>query len=569
MKKTILTFTCFFSLLLAAKSQMVISEIMYNPPPSGTDTLEFIELYNSSGGLLNISNWHFTQGVTFTFPPNTLVPADSFVVVTENLDYFLARFPGVAAFQWEGALTNTGEDIELTTFDSTQVVDYVDYKNVAPWPTEPNGNGPSLVLCDLSSDNSLPENWKAASTPTGVVIAGVQIFANPGAPSGCPSALDAKKDMYSLPQNKTSILDVLANDDIPNPANITVTIVVPPTAGSATVNSNNTIAYTPPINFCGNVDFFYQVCDDNDCDSATVAIKVRCYPLYTIPLVSGENAAGSADSLGASCELSGTVYGVNTRASATGSQFTLIDDNNNGVNIFSPATTYGYTVKEKDKIVVRGVIGQFNGLTQMQPDTILKTSSDNPLVTPITAIKPDESTESKLIKIKNLHFADPLQWTTGMGIGGFSVQVVSDDHPQDTIVVRIDNDVDLYNLPAPPQPFDLTGIGGQFDPSSPYTSGYQIAPRYFPDVNILDKTKEADFSANVRLSPNPASEVLFLQTDLQFERIRIFSVTGIQVAHLEPPSQTQEIRVSELPSGVYFIQFEKNNAVWATRFLKQ
>ena len=569
MKKTILTFACLLSFFLAAQAQIVITEIMYNPPPSGTDTLEYIELYNNTNNPVNISDWHFTQGVTFSFPPNTVVPANGYVVVTENLDYFTERFPNVTAFQWDGALTNTGEDIELTTADSNQIIDYVDYLNTDPWPLEPNGTGPSLVLCDPNSDNSLPLSWKAATTPTNVVIAGIQIFANPGAASGCATVLNAKTDFFQVIPNQSNTLNVLANDDIPDPDNITVSIIEPPLAGSATVNPDNTIDYAPNANYCGEDAFLYQLCDLNNCDTAFVLISIPCYTPYTIAQVTTENADGVADSVDVYCELTGYVYGVNTRSSATGVQFTLIDAlNSSGINVFNPTDELGYSVLEGDQIKVKGYIDQFNGLTEIIAQEITFISSNNFLEAPQVVIKPNESTESRLIQIKNLHLVDNAQWATGQG-AGFNVQAVSDINPQDTIVIRIDNDVDLFNQPAPPQPFDLTGIGGQFDQSAPYLSDYQIAPRYIPDVSSLVGTKEADFSANVRLTPNPVSDRLMLQTDVQFERVRIFTAAGVLVSTLENPSQTQEIRANNLSSGVYFIQFEKNNATWTTRFVKQ
>lgn len=569
MKKAIFTITCLLSFFLATNAQIVITEIMYNPPPAGTDTLEYIELYNNTNNPVNISGWHFTQGVTFTFPANTTVPANGYVIVTENLDYFTARFPGVTAFEWDGALTNSGEDIELTTSDSSQVIDYVDYKNVAPWPTEPNGNGPSLVLCDPNSDNSLPINWKAATTPTNVFIAGIQIFANPGAASGCSTVIIAKTDFFTALPNTTTTLNVLMNDDIPDPANITVSIIEPPTSGSATVNPDNTIDYTPNANYCGSDAFIYQLCDPDNCDMALVTITIPCYPSYSIAQVTGENSNGVADSVDVYCELTAYVYGVNTRASATGLQFTLIDGSNSaGINVFNLTDDFGYSVMEGDQIKIKGYIDQFNGLTEIIAQGISLVSSGNSLVSPQVVVKPDESTESRLIQIKNLHLADNTQWTTGQG-AGFNVQVVSDDHPLDTIVVRIDNDVDLFNQPVPPQPFNLTGIGGQFDPTSPYLSDYQIAPRYIPDVSSLVRTSEADFSGNVRLTPNPVLDRLLMQTDVQFEHIRIFTPAGVLVTELRNPSQVQEIQVNSLSNGIYFIQFEKNNAVWTTRFVKQ
>jgi hypothetical protein len=569
MKKTILTLTSCFALLFAAQSQIVITEIMYNPPPPGTDTLEYIELYNNTSNPVNISGWHFTEGVTFTFPANTTVPANGYVVVTENLAYFSARFPGVTAFQWDGALTNSGEDIRLTTSDSSQVVDYVDYKNTAPWPTEADGDGASIVLCDPNSDNEQPANWKAASTPTGAFIAGIEVLANPGAASGCPTEINANPDEFTVPANTTTNLDVLGNDDVPNPANTTASITTPPLSGNAVVNSDNTISYTPNNGYCGDDSFYYRICDPSGCDTALVLITIPCYPVRSIEEMTGEDGDGAADSLDASCELTGIVYGINTRASAVGSQFTIIDANNQaGINVFSPASDLGYTVKEGDLIKVRGAIEQFNGLTEIVPQEIEFVSSNTPLSAPQVVLKPDEATESRLIRINNLRLVDTAQWATGQGTG-FTVLAVSDDNLQDTISIRIDNDVDLFNEPAPPQPFNLTGIGGQFDSSFPYTSGYQIAPRYIPDVSTLIKIIEADFSANVQLAPNPVSDRLLLQSNLQFDRIRIFAASGVLVKTLENPLQTQEIQVDTLPNGVYFIQFETKNAFWATRFLKQ
>ena len=569
MKKTILTLTCFLSFLISINAQIVITEIMYNPPPSGTDTLEYVELYNNTNGAVNVSGWHFTQGFAFTFPPNTVIPANGYVIISENVDYFSARFPGLTTFLWDGALTNSGEDIVLTTNDSTQVVDIVDYTNMAPWPTEANGSGPSLVLCDPNSDNADATNWNAASTSTGVFIAGIEILATPGAGGGCATELNAKPDNFTSFPNQTSTLDVLANDDIPDPANITVEIVDNPQSGIATLNPDNTIDYSPNNNFCGSDAFTYRVCDPGKCDTAEVSLSIPCYPAYTIAQVTSEDANGLADSVDVSCELTGYVYGVNTRASATGVQFTLIDGTNAaGINVFNTTSTLGYTVKEKDQIKVKGVIAQFNGLTEIIAQEITLISGGNTLSAPQLVVRPEENTESRLIQIKNLHFVNTAQWATGVG-AGFNVQAVSDDFPQDTIVIRIDNDIDLYNQPAPPQPFDLTGLGGQFDASSPYLSDYQIAPRYTADVSSLVGTKTADFSASVRLTPNPVSDRLLLQTDLQFDRVRIFNAIGVLAVSMENPAPVQSIQVETFPAGVYFIQFEKDNAAWTTRFVKQ
>lgn len=486
MKKTLLTCTLLGCLFMAAQAQIVITEIMYNPPESGTDSLEYVELYNRTNAAVDVSGWNFTQGFVFAFPAGSSIPAGGYAIVCKSTSFFNARFTiSATVYQFDGALTNTpGEDIELRDANGA-VMDYVDYMNAAPWPAGTNGQGSSLVLCDVNADNSLPASWAAATTPTNVIINGVQVLANPGAASNCG------------------------------------------------------------------------------------VIPVVTYPVRTIAQMTNENADGVADSLNKVCELTGTVYGVNLRGSTTGVQFTIADAAGTGIMVFNGAKNFGYTVTEKDQVTVRGRVVQFNGLTQINVDTVFKKSANNPLVAASSATKLGEDTESRLIKISNLTLVDASKWTTGLGTGGFSVRAVSPAHPNDTIDIRIDNDVDLYNLPVPPQPFDLIGLGGQFDNTSPFTSGYQVLPRYRSDISTLVGTREADFSDLVQISPNPASEVLRIQTAVRFDRIRFYSGEGRLVHNIENPAQNEQVRLDGFAGGIYLVQFEQNGAFWTTKVVKQ
>ncbi len=60
------------------ESTVLINEVMHSPRRF---TKEYIELYNSSGSDVDISGWRFTRGIKFTFPDDTIIPADSYVVV--------------------------------------------------------------------------------------------------------------------------------------------------------------------------------------------------------------------------------------------------------------------------------------------------------------------------------------------------------------------------------------------------------------------------------------------------------------------------------------------------------
>jgi|GEM_PF-777630 len=485
MKKLFAILSLVFYFLSTATAQVVMTEIMYNPPESGTDSLEYVELFNRGNAAIDVSGWNFTQGFVFVFPAGTTIAPGKYAIVCKAAFFFQARFNTTAAvYQFEGALTNNpGEDIELRDA-AGNIMDYVDYMNLPPWPAGTNGQGASLVLCDVASDNSLAASWAAATTKTSVIINSIEVLANPGGPSNC-----------------------------------------------------------------GGV------------------IPVTTYPVRTIVQMTTENIEGVADSVAKTCELTGTVYGVNMRG-ATGVQFTLMDNAGNGIMVFNGVKSFGYTVNEKDNVTVRGRMEQFRGLTQINIDTLFKGTSNNPLVAAQTVTKLGENTESRLVRLINLSLINPAAWTTGMGVGGFTVRALAPGST-DTLDIRIDNDVDLYNLPVPPQPFTLTGIGSQFDLTVPLISGYQILPRYKNDISTLVRTKEANFSKDVKISPNPTAQFIDVQSKLTFDRVRIFSAAGQLIYSFEKPFSVLQIDVHALASGIYLLQLEKDGGVWATQVVKK
>lgn len=572
MKKTLLALCMLLGIFTTGRAQVIITEIMYNPPESGTDSLEYIELHNFNNLPTDISGWSFTLGVEHTFAAGTIMPPGGYLVLAKSASAFQSVF-GFAPMVWTaGALSNNGEAIQLSDAGGT-VRDAVTYQNAAPWPPEGAGMGPSIVLCDYTSDNSLPANWQAASTATGKIINGIEVKGNPGQASGCTGVnqIQAVDDNFSVPNGQTAQLTVQSNDLIINSLT-TFIVLTPPAHGTASVNGN-VITYQSDAGYCGPDQITYQICDAINCSEATVNINVKCYPQRTIALMTSENAAtGVADSLNASCELQGTVYGVNLRPinnNVPSLLFTIIDNNGNGIAVSTLGGTFGYTVQEKDKVTVRGTIGQFNGQTEIRPDTIIKISANNPLLNPTVVTTLSEATESKLVKLEFLHLVDPAEWTTGVGTSGFNVRAVSDAHPADTILIRIDHDVENYNAPAPCPVFDVTGIGGQFDSSNPYTSGYQILPRYNDDIKCSVSTHEADYSAQVAISPSPASSLITIDMDLAFDRLTLLNAKGQTLKVYHNPSNQQKVDVSLFKSGVYFARFEKDGKAWTTRFVKQ
>ena len=150
----------------AITKSIVINEINYNPIESGTDTTEFIELYNCEPTEVVLSGYSFTQGVTFEFPSGSIIPAGGYLVIAVDSAAFEDFYGFAPDYDCGGGLLNNGEAIEIQN-NLGNIVDYVFYDDNGAWPSEPDGDGPSLELTNPNSDNSLPENWAASEVDGG------------------------------------------------------------------------------------------------------------------------------------------------------------------------------------------------------------------------------------------------------------------------------------------------------------------------------------------------------------------------------------------------------------------
>ncbi len=158
--------------------ELVLTEIMYNPPESGEDSLEFVEIYNNGMDAVDLEGFSFTKGVEYIFPPMEILAGD-YLLVSKDSVAMLSTF-GVAARQWTaGALSNSGEELELSD-DFGNVIDFVPFDDALPWDTLADGFGPSLTLCNPDTDNELAENWNASVNFAAVNSAGDSIWATPG-----------------------------------------------------------------------------------------------------------------------------------------------------------------------------------------------------------------------------------------------------------------------------------------------------------------------------------------------------------------------------------------------------
>ena len=149
---------------------IVINEINYN----SADSLfpkDWVELYNVTTEPINIGNWIFRDDNDeheFIIPDNQILPPGGYIVICDSLDAFKILFQDVdnAIGDFDFKLKNDGELIRLFDTGGT-LIDSVRYNDIEPWPTIPDGNGPTLELIHPSLDNNRAENWAASNSNNG------------------------------------------------------------------------------------------------------------------------------------------------------------------------------------------------------------------------------------------------------------------------------------------------------------------------------------------------------------------------------------------------------------------
>jgi outer membrane protein OmpA-like peptidoglycan-associated protein len=117
-------------------------------------------------------------------------------------------------------------------------------------------------------------NTATVAAPTGVTDPAAANNSNTDTTNvdDTPVAVD---DTTSVAEDGSAIVTVLGNDTGILDTPLTVTITTPPQHGTATVNPDNTITYTPDANYNGPDAFTYTVRDaDNDSDLGAVAVTV-------------------------------------------------------------------------------------------------------------------------------------------------------------------------------------------------------------------------------------------------------------------------------------------------------
>ncbi|MBN2507232.1 MAG: lamin tail domain-containing protein [Verrucomicrobia bacterium] len=160
----------------ARRSDVVISEIMFHPV-TGDSEDEYVELWNCSAHAMDLGGWQLRGGMDFAIPSNTVLGADSRLVIAKNAARLLANDPRLTPAQalgdFRGKLGDGGDILRLAmpapnvaTNNGLAVtnliavaVDEFQYRDGGRWGRWADGGGSSLERVDPRADPCLAPAW--------------------------------------------------------------------------------------------------------------------------------------------------------------------------------------------------------------------------------------------------------------------------------------------------------------------------------------------------------------------------------------------------------------------------
>ena len=225
----------------ASAAHLVVSELHFHPLSptaaeiaagyTNSNDFEFIELLNIGSQALDLTGVKLSNAVTFDFTTASvaarfLAPGGR-VVLVANQAAFNSRLAAgsspVIAGTYAGNFKDSGETVTLTAANGLVIKSFT-YADTAPWPTDADGNGPSLVLNNPYSnpDHNNPQNWRPSA----------RIGGGPGISETSPPPTDPAAD-----SNNNGVADMLEYVLGPSPALLlTSESYTPPAPGSITDN---------------------------------------------------------------------------------------------------------------------------------------------------------------------------------------------------------------------------------------------------------------------------------------------------------------------------------------------
>ena len=259
-----------------------------------------------------------------------------------------------------------------------------------------------------------------------------------------------------------------------NTINITGAAITTVTGLTVTISGLSTPDTSTDITNDGNYTFAVSTAQSGGTLTA-ISSAPKAYVVIPIANIRDQDANGVPLDYNDKVAVQGVCIEEDFNSSVTVTS-AYLQDGANGVNIFSNSVDSPY-VRGNEYVTLGNVI-QFSGLTEVSFtatagavfDLGAATSPTPVTVTLATLMASPESYEGKLVTVAGLSRTSPTPaWATGVVIP------LTDDGGTTILDIYIHTGSTATSEPF--YPVSITGVLGQFDNSSPYTSGYELFPR--------------------------------------------------------------------------------------------
>lgn len=257
---------------------------------------------------------------------------------------------------------------------------------------------------------------------------------------------------------------------------------------------------------------------------------------------------GVPDLLGQIVTISGVATCETTLFSTTGFSF-YVQDATAGINVYAYEAPMDLMPGEEWEIT--GEIKAYNGLTEISPASIddYEYVGNPGMPQPVQLMRNQPVSEPLEGMLLAAGSPSQLQWVTvatspSYAGGGYNFDVWNG---QTVIPVRVNEStgVDVSGITAGSRLF-LKGIGGQYDSTEPYDSGYQLLPRYQTDLTPFNPAIDNFFHLDV--TGNPFAPDLGETMSIEYGgpqgvrfNLTVFDRAGRDLAHLAVNSPAGDI----------------------------
>ncbi|MCI4671165.1 MAG: lamin tail domain-containing protein [Bacteroidia bacterium] len=535
-------------------TDLVITEIMYNTP--GTD-LEYLEFYNNTSSAIDMTGYSISDAISFTFPSFSLNPGELVLITDDSLG--MQNFWGQTAFQWSsGSLNNGGESITLKDASGV-VVDSVRYDDANPWTATADGNGPSLILCDPNLDNNDGANWQRALNSSGKLFDGTEVFGNPGVLDSCVSTpiVAIQRAELTVGEGVGSITIEFYVDN-PNGQTVNVGLTVLPTS-TADINdfffSNTSVTFPAGTDTVQTVEI--SITDDSNQEPQEFFTLLINNPFNCVISNDTMNVAiiDNDAPLTKALTLVGIAHGPNsgvpkavellaTQNIPNLSLFGLGCANNGGGTDGQEYTFPNVSVAAGTHFFVANDTAGFRAFFGCEADFTDQGSATN--------FNGDDAFEvyesGRVIDIYGEVDVDGTGTAWEYSLGWVKRKMGTG--PDSAFVLANWDNGGLNALQ-----------GGTTNEEA--TNPYVASKAECISINV----DEDDLVPPVWVYPNPAKNLLHIDTKEVSDRIQILNAMGQLIMEIEQPTGKDVVNISHLPNEIYLIRGISKNGIWTRKIV--